>query len=73
MGKRNVLCRMGDVPLMSNPADICRECELKQRIKELEQTGGHIVTLVQEVFDMITFDSKLSNAVKEWEKVRGAK
>ncbi len=28
---------MGDVPLMNNMADICRECELASRNRELER------------------------------------
>ncbi|NCB28075.1 MAG: hypothetical protein EOM62_21870 [Bacteroidia bacterium] len=37
IGKGNVVSKMGDVPLMSNPADLCRECELSGRNKELER------------------------------------
>ena len=37
LGKRNVLCRRGGVPLMNNIADICRECELASRNRELER------------------------------------
>ena len=35
--KRNVLCRRGDALLMNNIADICRECELESRNRELER------------------------------------
>lgn len=53
-----------------NPADLCRECEVRQSVKELEEAGDRIAGLVQEVFDMITFDSKLKNAIEDWKKVR---
>ena len=35
--KKDVLCRREDAPSMSNPADICRECELASRNRELER------------------------------------
>ena len=35
--RRNVVSRMGDASSMNNLADLCRECELRQRIKELEE------------------------------------
>ena len=31
------LHRMGDAPSMNNPADICRECELPSKTRELER------------------------------------
>ena len=37
MEKRNVVSRTGDAPLMSNMADICRECELTSKARELER------------------------------------
>jgi hypothetical protein len=37
LGKRNVVSRMGDVPSMTNLADLCRECEVSQKVRELEE------------------------------------
>ena len=55
---------------MTNPADLCRECELRQRIKELVQAGDRIVKLVNEVYAMMGGPCILQDAVKEWEKAK---
>ena len=54
----------------SNPADICRECELKQKVQQLEQVGDRIVKLVNEVYAMAGGPCMLQDAVKEWEKTK---
>lgn len=33
---------------MSNPADICRECELRQRIKELEEAIKELIIAIND-------------------------
>ena len=52
MGKRNVVSRRGGVPSMNNIADICRECELASRNRELErrlsEMAIEVVTLTEE-------------------------
>ena len=56
--------------------DTCYETLSHKYAKKQEQTeklieaGDRMANLINEVFDMITFDSKLKDAVKEWEKVR---
>ena len=42
----------------------------QEQTEKLIEAGDHMANLINEVFDMITFDSKLKDAVKEWEKVR---
>lgn len=32
-----------------NPADICRECELRQRVKELERNNSTLTNLLVEL------------------------
>lgn len=53
-----------------NPADICRECELAQKVQQLEQAGDRIVKLVNEVFSMMGGPCMLQDAVNEWRKVK---
>lgn len=52
----------------------CETIEMAWKIckenHELRKAGDHIVTLVQQVFDMITFDSKLKDATEDWKKIR---
>ena len=56
--------------------DTCYETLSHEYAKKQEQTeklieaGDRMANLINEVFDMITFDSKLKDAVKEWKKVR---
>ena len=42
----------------------------QEQTEKLIEAGDRMANLINEVFDMITFDSKLKDAVKEWEKVR---
>lgn len=53
-----------------NPADLCRECELLQKVQQLEQAGDRIVKLVNQVYAMMGGPCMLHDAVKEWEKTR---
>ena len=46
MGKRNVVCRTDGVPLMNNPADICRECELPGKTRQLEEAIKDLIKAV---------------------------
>ena len=55
---------------MSNPADICRECELLQKVQLLEQAGDRIVKLVNEVYTMMGGPCILQDVVKEWWKAK---
>ena len=50
-----------------NSSDICRECELLQKVQQLEQAGDRIVKLVNEVYGMMGGPCILQEAVKEWE------
>ena len=52
---------------MSNPADICRDCELSGRTRQLEEAGDRIVKLVNEVYGMMGGPCILQDAVKEWD------
>lgn len=57
--------------------DTCYEALSHEYEKKQEQTeklieaGDRMADLINKVFDMITFDSKLRDAVKEWEKAKG--
>ena len=74
MGKRNVGGRRGGVPLMSNIADICRECELSQKVQQLEQAGDILSELASDLLCereiSITDIFRLENAVDNWHKAK---
>jgi len=36
---------------MTNPADLCRECELTQRVKEMEIENAELKTRYQSIYD----------------------
>ena len=40
------LHKTGDAPSMNNLADLCRECEVRQRVKELEDAIYDLVSAV---------------------------
>ena len=42
------MCKMGGVPLMNNMADICRECELLQKVQQLEESIEGLIKAVNE-------------------------
>ena len=78
MGKRNVVSRRGGVPLMSNIADICRECELTSKTRELEaenislrQAGHRLAMLICDiVLDKKIDEEAMSYAIAKWSKAR---
>ena len=66
---------------MSNPADICRECELPhgyacsdcelpQKVQQLEQAGNRLSNRIQDVLDNIIDESALLDALEKWEKAK---
>ena len=55
---------------MSNPADICRECELTSKTRELEQAGTRLSNRVQDVLYDIIDESALREALEQWVKVK---
>ena len=69
---------MGDVPLMSNIADICRECELSSKARELEaenislrQAGHRLAMLICDiVLDKKIDEEALRYAIAKWSKAR---
>ena len=67
LGKRNVVCKTGDVPLMNNMADICRECELPSKARELEQAGTRLSHRIKDVLDNIIDESALLDALEKWD------
>ena len=52
---------------MSNPADICRECELPRKTRELEQAGTRLSNRIIDVLDNIIDESALLDALEKWE------
>ena len=56
---------------MSNPADICRECELSQKVQQLEDAGNHMARLIKDVLCLHTYPWEAQEAVNEWEKAKG--
>ena len=52
---------------MSNHADICRECELPGRTRELEQAGNKLANRIKDVLDNIIDESALLDALEKWE------
>ena len=53
-----------------NPADICRECELSQKVQQLEQAGTRLSNRIIDVLDNIIDESALLDALEKWEKVK---
>ena len=62
-----------------NPADICRECELTSKTRELEaenislRKAGHRLAMLicDVVLDKKINEEALSYAIAEWSKARG--
>ena len=52
---------------MSNLADICRECELLQKVQQLEQAGTRLSNRIIDVLDNIIDESALLDALEKWE------
>ena len=57
-----------------NPADICRECELSQKVQQLEQAGDILSELASDLLCereiSITDIFRLENAVDNWHKAK---
>ena len=64
---------------MPNPADICRECELLQKVQQLEaenislrKAGHRLAMLICDiVLDKKINEEAMSYAISEWSKARG--
>ena len=52
-----------------NPADLCRECELLQKVQQLEQAGTRLSNRIIDVLDNIIDESALREALEQWVKV----
>jgi hypothetical protein len=52
---------------MSNPADLCRECELSQKVQQLEQAGTRLANRIKDVLDDIIDESALLDALEKWD------
>ena len=52
---------------MTNPADICRECELLQKVQLLEQAGTRLSNRIIDVLDNIIDESALLDALEKWD------
>ena len=50
-----------------NPADICRECELPSKTRELEQAGTRLSNRIIDVLDNIIDESALLDALEKWD------
>ena len=55
---------------MTNPADICRECELLQKVQLLEQAGNRLSNRIQDVLDNIFDECALLDALEKWERAK---
>ena len=57
-----------------NPADICRECEQRQKGQQLEQAGNRLSNRIQDVLNNIiisaTDESALLDALEKWDKAK---
>ena len=53
-----------------NPADICRECELLQKVQQLEQAGTRLSNRIIDVLDNIIDESALLDALEKWDKAK---
>ena len=64
-----------------NPADICRECELShsyacsdcelpQKVQQLEQAGNRLSNLIIDVLDNIIDECALLDALEKWDKAK---
>ena len=58
---------------MNNPADICRECELLQKVQLLEQAGTRLSNRIIDVLDNIFDESALLDALEKWERAKEGK
>ena len=56
-----------------NPADLCRECELLQKVQQLEQAGTRMSNRIIDVLDNIIDESALLDALKKWEIAKEVK
>ena len=52
-----------------NPADICRECELSQKVQQLEEKNRAL----KQAGDCLAYlvDSDVRDAVETWHKAKG--
>lgn len=55
---------------MTNPADICRECEPRQKVQQLEQAGTRLSNRIIDVLDNIIDESALLDALEKWDKAK---
>ena len=59
---------------MSNPAELCRECEQRQKVQQLEQAGNRLSNRIQDVLNNIiisaTDESALLDALEKWDKAK---
>ena len=54
-----------------NPADICRECELSQKVQQLEQAGDRMAKRLCLIINSErTPDNASIDAVKSWWKAK---
>lgn len=62
-----------------NPADLCRECEVRQSVKELEEenmslrkAGHRLAMLICDIaLDKKIDEQAMSYAIAQWSKARG--
>ena len=50
-----------------NPADLCRDCELSGRTRELEQAGNKLANRIKDVLANIIDESALLDALEKWD------
>ena len=50
---------------MTNPSDICRECELLQKVQLLEQAGTRLSNRIIDVLDNIFDECALLDALEK--------
>ena len=53
-----------------NPADICRECELLQKVQQLEQAGTRLSNRLIDVLADIVDKPALLDALEKWDKAK---
>ena len=53
---------------MTNHADLCRECELLQKL--LEQADTRLSNRIRDVLDDIIDESALLDALEKWDKAK---
>ena len=59
---------------MSNPADLCRECELSQKVQQLEHAGDRMAKRLCLIINSErTPDNASIDAVKNWWQTKEGK